>query len=57
VVKLVIQWKHVIRGKKKVPIMSTATIKSIELVVRIKTQLVKSRKIPTRYPCIIYYNI
>ncbi len=35
--------------------MPTAIVKSTELVVGTKTQLVKSRKIFIRYPCIIFF--
>jgi hypothetical protein len=42
--------------KKKVPIAPIIIIKSIELVVKTKTQLVKLGKIDVRYPCLIYSN-
>jgi hypothetical protein len=41
--------------KKKVLIMPTAIVKSTELVVGTKTQLVKSRKIFICYPCIYFF--
>jgi hypothetical protein len=49
--------KLVITEKKEVPIMPTTTIKSIELVAKIKIQLVKLGKIHVHYPCIIYSSV
>jgi hypothetical protein len=43
--------------KRKVPIVSIATIKFIEHVARTKTQPIKSRKIFVCYPCIICYSV
>jgi len=37
--------------------MPTTTIKSIELVAKIKIQLVKLGKIHVHYPCIIYSSV
>jgi hypothetical protein len=42
--------------KREVPILPTAKIKSTYHVARTKTQLVKSRRIPIRYPYIIYLS-
>jgi hypothetical protein len=43
--------------KKKVQVVSTAIVKSTEPIVGIKTQPIKSRKIPIRYPYMIYSSI
>ncbi len=52
-VKLVIQWKLVITGKKKVLIVPTTIVKSTKPV----TRPIKSKKIHVRYPCIIYSDV
>jgi hypothetical protein len=43
--------------KKEVAIVATATVKPTKLVVRTKTQLVKSRKTLVRYPYIICSSV
>jgi hypothetical protein len=43
--------------KKEVPDVPIARIKSIEPIARIKTQLVKSIKIPIHYPSIICFSV
>jgi hypothetical protein len=43
--------------KREVPIVLTITIKSMELVVRTKTQPIKSGKIHVHYPCIICFSV
>jgi metal-sulfur cluster biosynthetic enzyme len=42
--------------KKKVPVVPTAIVKSIEHVVETITQPIKIGKILVRYPYIIYYS-
>ncbi len=37
--------------------MPTVIVKSTKLAIGTKIQLVKSRKILVRYPCIIFYNV
>jgi hypothetical protein len=44
-------------GKRKVPIVPIATVKSIKHVARKKTQPVKPRKIHVCYPYIIFSSI
>jgi len=43
--------------KRQVLVVLIAIVKSIELVAGIETQLVKSRKVPIRYPCIICFSV
>jgi hypothetical protein len=43
--------------KIEVPLVPTATIKPTEPKARTKTQLIKSRKIHVRYPCIICCSV
>jgi hypothetical protein len=45
------------KRKKEVPIVPTTIVMSTEPIARTKTQLVKSRKIPIHYPCIICYSV
>jgi hypothetical protein len=43
--------------KREVLVVPITIVKSIEPIVGTKTQLVKSQKIPTCYPCIICSNV
>jgi hypothetical protein len=43
--------------KREVPVVPIVTIEYIKPIARTKTQPIKLKKIPIRYPCIISYNI
>jgi hypothetical protein len=43
--------------KRKVPFMPNVIVKSMEPIIRIKTQPVKLEKIRVRYPCMICFKV